>query len=178
MAFQPTIAQPNEPRVSVLAERVYRHVLTLEDGALMSYTALRQLLFENPQGRRGRAAILQARNRLLREDQRLLVNVRDKGYQVVPPNAHLNESRRVDTLARRRHRWALRIVLNTELSKLTPQERQQVDEQGNRLRIKLALDLNMAKAKVLSSAPDDVVFPIGRRLAALLAHDPNKEEAS
>lgn len=177
-AFESTIAKPNEPRVSAMADTIVRHVLTLEHGTLLTYADLRRLIFENPQKQRGRAAILQARKRLLRDAHKLLVNIRDKGYQIARPNEHVGESRRVDGYARRRVRWALAITANAEMEKLTPQERQQVEEQVNRLRLKLAIDKNMAKARISTSEPGEIVIPTGRRLAALLQEKPPEDKAS
>lgn len=171
MAFTP-LAQPNEPSVSAMAACLCRHVEPLDYGTLLTYQDIRKVIFENPQGRRGRAAVLSARTKLLKEHQKLLVNVRDKGYQIALPNEHVTESKRVESLARRRKRWALAITVNTEMAKLTPAERQQIDEQANRLRLLLALDKNLAKATISPTSKDDIVFPIGRRLAVLLQAPP------
>jgi hypothetical protein len=165
--FQTAIAGANEPRISVLADRVYEALSQRQHGTLVTYHEFRLMLFEDPQGKRCRSAILRAGKRLLREQQKLLVNVRGKGYQLAMPNEHSAESKRVQQHGRRRYRRALEIVVNAEMEKLSPQERQQVDEQANRMRLILAAEKNIAKATVLPSS-GDIVIPSGKRLAALL----------
>jgi hypothetical protein len=161
-----TIANPNEPRISVLAQALHRVLVDMPHGTVITYDELRKILFEDPRDSRGRAAIQRAA-KLLLHDGKHLVNMRGKGYQIAYPNEHVSQSTRQVKLGLRRYRKALAIVAHTEMEKLTPQERQQVEEQTNRVRIHLALAVRVQRMKALP-ARSDVEIPTGRRLAELL----------
>jgi hypothetical protein len=177
MSFQTALANPNEPRVSSLAAMIVKVIAAYDYGRMIDYAEFRRIIFENPQATRGRAAILQAKRRLLLEHHKLLVNVRQKGYQIVQPNEHVGESKRLETHGRRRYRRSLDIIVHAEEEKLTPQERQQHQEQGLRLRLLLALSKNIARAAIQStSETTTVAIPTGRQLARLLASKPPEEK--
>lgn len=161
-----SIANPNEPRVSVLAQAVHRALSEMPHGTVVTYDEFRKILFEDPQGRRGRAAILKAA-KLLLVDAKHLVNVRSIGYQIAYPNEHASQSNRQVTFGLRRYRKALAIVANTEIAKLTPQERQQVEEQTNRVRIHLALSVRVQRLKTLPERKL-IDIPSGKALAEML----------
>jgi hypothetical protein len=145
----PQVQQQGEPRAAVLVEMLVRHLSPLDYGTVVPYEQIRRVIFEDPQGLRGRGVTLRAGRRLLREYQRLLVNVRGQGYQIAQPGEHVAQSKRFQAFSRRRQRRALAILIHAEMSKLTPAERQQVDEETNRVRLKLALDRSLSKAKTL-----------------------------
>ncbi len=159
--FQPVIAGANEPRVSALAHLIVN--------AIADYPYGTRIIFENPQSARGRAAILQAKQRLLHEHSKLLVNEKDKGYRIAQPNEHVREAKRLESHGRRRYRRSLDVIVYAEEAKLTPQERQQNQEQGLRLRLLLAIHKNIGKATLSGSgASTALVIPSGRDLARLL----------
>jgi len=62
---------------------------------------------------------------------------------------------------------ALAYVTHCEMAKLTPHERQAVDETANRCRLMLAINARLARAKALP-APSASRIPSGKELAALL----------
>jgi len=64
----------------------------------------------------------------------------------------------------------LAVLVYVEKSHLTPQERQQVEEEQNRVGLKLALDLNLSRAKQLPAKAEQHV-PRGRELAKLLTRN-------
>lgn len=161
------VARPNEPHVSSLANMLVRALAEAPYDSMYTWNQLRQIIFENPRSSRGNRAIQQAKRRLLREHQRCLVNVRDKGYQIVQPREQEPLSKRKDAAARRRVRAALELVTHVELAALTAQERQQVDETANRYRLKLALEKRLMHAKALPARADTRI-PTGRELARLL----------
>lgn len=163
MSAIPQVQQKNEPRSTVLVDMLVRALSPMEYGEVVGYEQIRRVIFEDPQGPRGRAVAIRAGRRLLREHQKLLVNVRGHGYQIAEPREHLSQSKRVQAFARRRQRRALAILVHAEVEKLTPAERQAVDEETNRVRLKLALEKTLSRAKALPAAKD--AMP---NLAALL----------
>ncbi len=167
--FQPVIAGANEPRVSALAHLIVNAIADYPYGTLIDYAEFKRIIFENPQSARGRAAILQAKQRLLHEHSKLLVNEKDKGYRIAQPNEHVREAKRLESHGRRRYRRSLDVIVYAEEAKLTPQERQQNQEQGLRLRLLLAIHKNIGKATLSGSgASTALVIPSGRDLARLL----------
>lgn len=173
--FKATIAKPNEPRVSSLARMIVEAVADYDYGTLIDYAAFKKIIFENPQANRGRAAILQAKKRLLRERNKLLVNVKEQGYRIVQPLEHRNQSNRLDARARQRQRRALDILVHCEESLLTPGERRQNEEAGLRLRLKLAIDKNISKATLQGTGANAaLVIPSGKQLAKLLQQKPEE----
>jgi len=178
MTFKATIAGPNEPRISALAQLIVNAVAHYEYGTLIDYAEFKKIIFENPQGTRGRAAILQAKTRLLREHSKLLVNEKTTGYRIAHPKDHVGEAQRMESHGRRRYRKSLDIVVHAEEAKLTPEERRQNQEHALRLRLKLAIDRNIAKATLQGNgASTALVIPTGRELAKLLQADPPEEPA-
>jgi hypothetical protein len=166
-----TIAAPNEPSIAVLIEALVRAVAPLEDGTLLTFDAIHKIIFEDPQSARGRNVIRGAIRRLVVEQNRLLVNVRAKGYQVTQQKEHTVFVDRQTKYGRRRYRWALTIATHTELSKLTPAERQQIEEQANRVRLALALTMRLRKMAVPAKR-SEIHMPSGKQLAGLLKKNP------
>lgn len=167
MALHAAIAKPNEPRVSVLADAIVRAFADLEHGAFIAYDDLRQVLFEDPQAPRGRKALVKAKKRMLAEFSKHLVNVPNKGYQIAYPNEHAAASKNETRKGIRKFRKALAIVVHTEIEALNSQERQQIEEQANRVRLQLALTKKLGRMKVLPSKAE-LQIPSGKQLAGLL----------
>lgn len=177
MPFEARLAKSNEPPVKSLAQMIVTVVAPYDFGTFITYADLKKIIFENPQGPRGRNAIVQAKRRLLHEHNKLLVNERDKGYRIVLPADHLRESKRLDARAEGRRRRALDVLLHAEEAKLTAEERRQNQEQARRYQLLLAMRRNIAKATLQGTgASAAIVIPSGRQLAKLLQQSSDEVE--
>jgi len=161
------VAKPNEPRIGVLAARLVEVMATADYETLYTFDALRRLLFEDPQGMRGNAAIQRAKRVLHEQYERALVNVRNVGYQIAHPNEHQHYQARHYRSSRRRLRVAIRFGTHVKRELLTPAQQQALDESTNRLAILVAVGESVRRAKALPPAAD-IHVPSGRELAELL----------
>jgi hypothetical protein len=173
MSLNAALAKSNEPRVSVLGDKLFAELAPAEFGTLFTFQDLRKILFEDPQSSRGNRAIQRAKRRLLREQHKSLVSVRDQGYQVSYPNEHAQQSKCKAKASLRRQREALALVLHVEKSKLSPQERQHVEDLTNRYALTIALTTRLSRAKSLP-ARAEAKLPSGKQLAEMLKKDDKK----
>jgi hypothetical protein len=134
---------------------------------IATYRELTGILTIDAQSSRGRTAVLKAGIQLLREQQKLLVNVKNVGYRIAKANEHVDYSRRLQANGRRRLRRGAMIVAHVALGALTPEERAAVLLEQVRVGLSLSFASKIAKQKTLPKQ-EQIALPSGARLVKLL----------
>jgi hypothetical protein len=151
----------------------------LEFGARVSYADLTHALGVPADGHRGRAAVLAAGRDLLRDARpRLLVNVRNEGYQIARPNEHADVSKRRHALLNRglarNHAIVTHVLMEWE--GWTDAERAVLIEQQTRTALALIASRKVANPRTAIPAGAAVQVPTGRELVRLLTRPPRRAE--
>lgn len=102
--------------------------MELQHGTVLTYKSLREILGGlNPQSHAGRAMVLSVGQRLEREGQRALQNIRGIGYQIAHPGQHLGIGEKRQQRGRRQVAAAMRVLLATPVSALSTEQRRRHD---------------------------------------------------
>jgi hypothetical protein len=104
----------------------------------------------------------------LRRDQKLLINVRDKGYQIGHPRDHLGVAEGLQAQSRRRLVRAVKTLVHVALDQLTDAERAAIVREQVRVTMKLAVDKRLTAQQVLPDCKQAIAMPSGRELVRLL----------
>ena len=172
MAPLALVAPKSWPLASDLTRWAYDFLRPLPRGATVSYAALSAALTVDAQDWRGRTAVLRAARKLLRDDQKLLLNVRGVGYRLGRETDHAPASRRYRRLARHRLRRAWLAATRVALEVLTPKELADLMAEQVRVGLTLAFERKLSRQPTLPPR-DQVSLPSGRALVALLSKKPS-----
>lgn len=156
------------PTMKEMATRAFEHLQPLPHGAIVSYETLTHICQADATMLRTRTAILRAGRRLLHEHNKLLVNVKGRGYQVAAPSEHVGEAKRQTKAALRRHRRALSIVVHVEINGLLPEQLNDVLAAQTKNALLLGMTRNINRVRTLP-AKQQVELPSGKRIIALLS---------
>lgn len=140
-------------------------------GEQISYAALSEALGVPANQQRGRAAVLAAGRELLRDGRpRLLVNVRNAGYQIARPNEHADVSKRAHGLINKRLARNHAIVTHVlmEWEGWTDSERAILIEQQTRTALALIASRKVANPRTPIPPTTVASVPSGRELVRLL----------
>src|SRR4030095_3329046 len=113
-------------------------------GDRCSYDKITRICGDDAQ-HRARNAILAAARRVLRDEGKLLVHVRGKGYIIAQPGAHAPVSLRFQGAARRRYLRAYQVLINSHLELMTPGERVQTITEPGRVIMKRGADRRVSR---------------------------------
>ena len=162
------LAQAREfPTVKEMSEWIFDALRDRSHGETIKYGELSAVLTVDAQGTRGRHAVLRAARRLLEERSKLLVNVRGVGYEIVQPNEHAAQSKRLQGAARRRLVRAVACATHVLWENLTAEERSQVLAQQLKAGLSLAFDRRISRTKALPPR-EQVALPSGGALVRML----------
>jgi hypothetical protein len=100
--------------VSAAKDQPYKH--------LLHYADLRDILQCDPQGRRGRSAILRAQRVLLDDHNKYLACVTGKGYEIAHPSEHADYVQRLRRAGIRKVTKAHRVSVRVDISGLSADE--------------------------------------------------------
>jgi hypothetical protein len=110
------------PPIATLANWVVAAAKDKPYKYLFTYGALVDLLQVDPQGRRGRTAILKAQRILLDDYNKYLACVTSKGYEIASPNEHAGHVKRLRKTSIRKMVKARRVGIRVDISGLTTEE--------------------------------------------------------
>ena len=159
--------QPKQfPTIKEMTEWAFEALAGLDFGESVSYAALSDVCRTNTQQTRGRSAVLRAGRRLLKERNRLLVNVKGYGYRVVSSHEHVTESQRFQRHARRRLTRALAVVIHFDPSRLTADQLAKTLTEQVRCSMKVGFDRKMSRVKTLPKR-ELLALPSGSKLVEL-----------
>lgn len=100
--------------VSAAKDKPYRN--------LLSYAELADILQVDPQGHRGRSAILKAQRMLLDDYNKYLANVAGKGYEIAHPSEHARHVKSLRRQGIRKVTKSHRVGVRVDYSPLTAEE--------------------------------------------------------
>ena len=155
------------PTVKEMTGWVYDALTAREHGDTIKYAELSAVLTMEAQHPRGRRAVLRASRRVLREQNKLLVNVKNVGYQIAQPNEHAAQARRFHGAARRRLVRSIACATHVLWEKLTPEERTHVLAEQLKAGLALAFSKRITRRKTLPPR-EQIALPKGAALMRLL----------
>lgn len=100
--------------VSAAKDKPYRH--------LLSYADLAEILQVDPQGHRGRSAILKAQRILLDDHNKYLANVAGKGYEIAHPSEHARHVKSLRRQGIRKMTKSHRVSVRVDITGLSAEE--------------------------------------------------------
>jgi hypothetical protein len=165
--MQPLEKPKDFPTVKEMARWAYDYLKPLPFGREITYVELTSVITMRADSHRGRTAVLRAGRQLLRDESKLLVNVRGQGYQIARPNEHAAQAVRFRAGARRRLRRALDAVVHIALDGLSPKEVTEVLAEQVRSGLTLAFERRLGRRKALP-APNQTALPSGEKLLSLI----------
>lgn len=159
-------AAPAFPLMRDLVARAYAFLEGQAVGARFNYPLLSATIGVDAQDTRGRAAVLRAGRKLLRERNTLMLNVRGYGYELVAANAHAKEAARQYAHADTRIKRGVAAATHCNYRELTDQERTEVLTQQTRGALLLGINRRLGRMKALP-AKAEVQLPSGAELVRL-----------
>lgn len=162
------VAIPKQfPTVKEMSAWLYDALKSREHGETVTYAELTEVLTIDAQSARGNHAVQRAARQLLTADSKLLVNVRNVGYQIVPPKEHAMQAKRLHASARRRLVRSVACATHVLWEKLTPEERTQVLAEQLKAGLALAFSRRISRRKALPPR-EQLALPKGDVLVKLL----------
>lgn len=155
-----------------LIRRALDLLRTKNYGDLITYNEVGVALTVDGHSPRAQDAVRAAGRKLLQDDNKLLVNVRDRGYQIARPNEHAPEAARLRQAARRRLRRAVDSVVHVALDSLTPQEVAAVLTEQVRAGLTLAFERRVSRVKSLPQ-PKQSALPSGKAFLQMITKGSN-----
>ncbi len=156
------------PTMREMTDRAFARLTSCEFGQRLSYADLTAVCGADAQLTRTRAAVLRAGRQLLRDHQKLLVNVRNEGYAVARPEEHVAESQRQQRSASRKLRRSLASVIYVRLEGMTAEEVNKVLAEQTRCALKVGMDRRLTRVRKLPKR-QDVEVPSGRNIVEMMA---------
>jgi hypothetical protein len=171
MAFAETLRSGEGAQFPTMQEMKARAFDLLQGrafGDVVTYAEFEAALSVNPNtDRRARTAVLRAARRLLVEQHKKSVNVRNVGYRIVKPNEHVGVSQAEQRRARRWLREALKTATYVALDDLSPTEVARVMTEQARAAVQVAMTKRLANVKELP-ARSELALPSGTRLVEMM----------
>lgn len=155
------------PTVKEMSGWIYDALKERPHGETVKYAELSAVLTVDAQSDRGNHAIQRAGRRLLDEQNRLLVNLRNVGYQIAEPNEHAAHAKRFSAAGRRRLVRAVAVATHVLWEKLTPDERTRVLAEQLKAGLALAFSRRISRRKTLPPR-EQCALPHGAALVRLL----------
>lgn len=156
------------PTMQEMCAAAYAELAAHAYNTTVTYTELAGVMGIDPQrNMRARTAVLKAGRRLLREQNKKIVNVRNEGYRIVQPNEQVGVSQREQARARRWLRESLKTVTHVALDNLSPTEIAKVMTEQARVAIQVSMARRLVRMKELPPK-DEIALPSPNRLLEMM----------
>jgi hypothetical protein len=156
------------PPVSTLAKWVVSAAKDQPYKHLFLYPDLATLLQVDPQGRRGRSAILRAQRTLLDEYNKYLACVVGKGYEIANPSEHADHVQRIRKASLRKLRKAHRVSVHVDIAGLTAEELKSLTMQQTKTGAMLSWSLRIESKRKLATVQKEMQAMTPRSIAKAL----------